>query len=129
MCAVTDTRKDSDKCKYEYSGYGNTCEEKGEWNFHNDPARNVQIFGVDNSSSYANNHKNNFLVLGEGPTFYVNGSFDTPEQKININFSKAKTTFCLSLHCNGDNNYLFINRKKIFKFETNNENVNFQNQF
>ena len=51
-------------------------------------------------------------MLGEGPTFYVNGSFGTPEKKFNINFSKAKTTFCLSLHYNGDNNYLFINRKK-----------------
>ena len=38
----------------------------GQWNFGNDFARNVAIFGVDNSSSsQTNNRKNNFLVLGE----------------------------------------------------------------
>ena len=31
----------------------------------------------------------------------MNGSFDTAEKKNNINFSKAKTEFCLSLHYNG----------------------------
>ena len=36
--------------------------------FDNDAARNVIIFGVDNSSSsHADNCKNNILVLGEGP--------------------------------------------------------------
>ena len=35
----------------------------------NDFARNVVIVGVDNSSSsHTDNQKNNFLVLGEGPT-------------------------------------------------------------
>ena len=34
--------------------------------FCNDFARNVIIFGIDNSSSsHADNQKNNFLVLGE----------------------------------------------------------------
>ena len=51
------------------------------------------------------------FVLGEGPTFRVNGSFDSPEKKFSINFSKAKTKFCLSLRYNGDNNYSFVNGK------------------
>ena len=35
-----------------------------------DTARYVIIFGVDNSpSSHADNYKNNFLKLEEGPTF------------------------------------------------------------
>ena len=29
-----------------------------------------------------------------------------------INFSKARTRLCLSLHYNGDNNYLFVNGKE-----------------
>ena len=44
-----------------------------------------------------------------------------------INFSKVNTKFCLSLHYDADNSYLFVNGKKI-KFEVDNENVNFPTQ-
>ena len=85
------------------------------WSFDNDTARNVLIFGVDNrSSSYVENRKNNFLVLGEGPTFRINGSFGSPEKNVSINFSKANTKLCLSLHYNADNIYLFANRNNTF---------------
>ena len=44
--------------------------------FNNGTARNVIIFGADNSSSsHSNNRKNNFLLLGEVPPFGINGSF------------------------------------------------------
>ena len=39
------------------------------------------------------------------------------------------TKFCLSLHCNADNSYLFINRQEIFKFKADNKNVNFPTQY
>ena len=55
-----------------------------------------------------------FLVEGEGPTIRINGSFGSPEKKFSINFSKANTKFCLSLHYNADNSYLFVNGKEIF---------------
>ena len=42
-----------------------------------------------------------------------------------INFSKAKTKFCLTLHYNADNGYLFVNGEQIFKFKANNKNVSF----
>ena len=35
----------------------------------------------------------------------------------------------MSLYCNGDNSHLFVNRKEIFKFKANNENVNFPTRF
>ena len=42
------------------------------------------------------------------------------QQKINsINFSKAKTKFCLSLHCNGDESYMYIKKTEICKFKVN----------
>ena len=91
--------RNSDKEKYVYSGYGITFDSAGSWSFNNDAARNVIIFGVVNSSScHADNRKSNFLILGEGPTFGINGSFGPPEKKFSINFSKANTKFCLSLH-------------------------------
>ena len=39
------------------------------------------------------------------------------------------TESCSSLHYNGDNSYLFVNGKEIFKFKADIENVNFQTQF
>ena len=35
----------------------------------------------------------------------------------------------MSLHYNVDNSYLLVNGKKIFKFKTENKNVNFPTQF
>ena len=34
-----------------------------------------------------------------------------------INFSATTKIFSLSLHCNGDNSYLFVNGKEIIKFK------------
>ena len=68
---------------------------------------------INNSSYYAGNCKNDFLVLGEGPTDYSNDSIDAAE-KFSINFSKAKTKFCLSMCYNHDNSYLFVNGKEIY---------------
>ena len=48
-------------------GYGPTFDRAGSWNFGNDYVGNFVAFGIDNSSSsHTDNHKNNFLVLGEG---------------------------------------------------------------
>ena len=53
-----------------------TFDSAGSWSFNNDFARNVIIFSDNNSSlTHADNHKNNFLILGEGPTYGINGSF------------------------------------------------------
>ena len=47
----------------------------------------IITFDVDNSSSCHSHHfKNNFLVLDEGPTYGMNGSFSSPEKKFSINF-------------------------------------------
>ena len=125
LFGVTSIVKNSDNQKYVYSGYRIAFDGKGELSFGNDYARNVIIFGVDNSSSsHADNVKNNLLILGEGDTFGINGIFGAPEKKFSINFSKAYTTSCLSSHYNVDNSYLFVNGKKY-----NNKNVNFLTQF
>ena len=76
-----------------------------------------------------------FLVVGEGPTYSINGSCingrmdQPPEKTFCINFSKANTGFFLSLHYNGDNSYLFVNGKEIYKFKANTKNVNFPTHF
>ena len=116
--------------KHVYSGYGITCESACSWSFNNDTARNVIIFVVDNnSSSHADNCKNNFLVQDEGLTFGINGSFGSSEKKFSINFSKANREFCLILHYNVDNSYLFVNAKEIFKLKADNKMLTFQLNF
>ena len=117
LFGATNIVKNSDKEKYVYSGYGITFDSGGSWS-DNDFARNVVIFGVDNSSaSHSDNRKNNFLILGEGPSFGINGSFRSPEKKFSINFTKANTNFSLSLHYNDDNSYLFVNGNLKLKFK------------
>ena len=81
LSGATNIVKNSDEEKYVYSGYGIGFDEKYEWRFGNGYARNIIIFGVDNSSSSrTNNLKNNFLKLGDGDTFGINGSFGSPEK-------------------------------------------------
>ena len=74
-----------------YSGYGIAIDGAGPWSFRNYFARNVVVFGVNNSSSsHAGDRKKYFLVCGEGPTDYINGSNGTTVKKFCINFSIAK---------------------------------------
>ena len=66
--------------KYVCCGCEITFVSADSWSFDNDTDRNVIVTGVGNSSSsHTDNRKNNFLVLGEVPTFRTNGSFDSPE--------------------------------------------------
>ena len=127
---ATNIVKNSDKEKYVYSGYGITFVSVGSWSFDIDFARNVIIVGVDNSSSsHSDNSKNNFLILGEGPTYDINKSFGSPEKKFNINFTKSSTKFCLSLHYNADNSYLFVNGKKSLSLKAKINMLTFQLSF
>ena len=73
----------NEKDKWVFSGYGIAFDGGDWWIFGNSTTRNVIIFGVDNSlSSYVYNFKNNFLILGKGPTFGINGSFGSLEKKL-----------------------------------------------
>ena len=78
--------------------------------FGNRFTRNVIVFGFNNSSSsHSDNLKNNFSILSESLTYSINGSLGSPRKKYSINFTKENTQFCLSLHYNDDNSYLFVN--------------------
>ena len=61
LFGATNVVKHSDKEKYVYSGYGIAFDGQGEGSFDNDYARNIIIFGVDNSSSSHADNFNNFL--------------------------------------------------------------------
>ena len=55
-------------------------------------------------------------MSGKGSTYGINGSFGSPEKKVSIDFSKANTKSCSSLH-NGDNSYLLLMEKKFLSLK------------
>ena len=73
--------------------------------------------------------QNSFLIFSEDPTSGINGRFGLPEKKFNINFARTNTKFCLSLHYNADNTYLFADGKENFKFKGDNKDNNFPTHF
>ena len=79
----TNIVKNSDKEKYVYSGYGMKLDNAGSQSFDNNFAKNIILLGVHkSSSSHSENWKNNFLVLGEVPTYGIDGSFESPGKKV-----------------------------------------------
>ena len=59
-------------------------------------------------SVHANNKTKNILVLGKD---FIQGLDNTAiyaEKLYSVNFTKTNTKFCLSLHYNAGNSYLFV---------------------
>ena len=68
------------------------------------------------SSAHVDNKKKDILVLGKGPTQVLEHTL-TAEKMYSINFAVTNRKFCLSLHYNGGNSYLFDNDTEIYKFK------------
>ena len=71
---------------------------------------------MSSSTKIANKGKN-ILFLGIGPTQGLGEHSLSAEKMYSINFTKVNTNFCLSLHYNGANSYLFVNGTEIYKFK------------
>ena len=103
--------KNADIKKYKCSGNGSGFDSQI---FYDHPSggisKDVIIFGVDlSSSTNTANNKKNILILGNSPIKGL-GEHSLSAGKIySINFTKTTTKFCLSLHYNGANSYLFVN--------------------
>ena len=68
------------------------------------------------SSPHIDNKKKVILILGRGPTQGLEHTL-TVEKMYSINFKVTRKLFCLSLHYNGANSYLFVNGTEIYKFK------------
>ena len=68
------------------------------------------------SSININNKGKDILILGVGPAQGLEHSL-TLEKIYSISFTVTKNKFCLSLHYNGENSYLFVNDTEIYKFK------------
>ena len=74
------------------------------------------------SSTHIDNKAKNILVLGRGPTQGLENTL-TAEKMYSINFTVTKKKFCLSLHYNGANSYLFVNGTEIYKFKAKDSEI------
>ena len=75
------------------------------------------------SSIHASNKTKNILVLGKDFMQGIDHTTIFAEEMYSINFTKTNTKFCLSLHYNGSNSYLFVNGKEIHKFKTKDSEI------
>ena len=121
--AVTLT-KNGDVDKYGYSGYWIGFDRKSSFSFHGGEfGQNVIIFGADMSSfAHIDNKKKDILILGKGPTQGLEHTLTT-EKIYSITFTLTKKKFCLSLHYNGANSYLFVNGAEIYKFKAKDSKI------
>ena len=121
--AVTLT-KNTDIDKYGYSCYEIEFDRKSSFSFPGGGfGSNVTIFGVDMSSSiHVHNRKKDVLVLGKGLSQGLEHTLITEKMYL-INFTVTKTKFCLSLHYNGANSYLFVNGVEIIKFKAEDSEI------
>ena len=62
-------------------------------------------------------------ILGKGSTQGLDDTALTEEAQYSINFSRSIAKFCLSLHYNGSNSFLFVNATKIYKFKTKDSEI------
>ena len=74
------------------------------------------------SSSIHIYNKKDVLVLGRRPTQGLESTL-TAEKMYSINFTVTKKKFCLSLHYNGANSYLFVNGTQIIKFKAKDSKI------
>ena len=73
-------------------------------------------------SAHIDNQKKDILVLGIGPTQGLEHTI-TAEKMYFINFTVTRKKFCLSLHYNEVNSYLFVNGTEIYKFKAKDSEI------
>ena len=66
--------------------------------------------------------KKGILALGLGPTQGLEHTL-TVEKMYSINFTEKNKKFCLSLHYNGANGYLFVNGTDIYKLKAKDSEI------
>ena len=62
------------------------------------------------------------MILGKGPTQGLEHTLSA-EKMYSINVTVTGKKFCLSLHYNGANSYLFVNGKEIHKFKAKDSEI------
>ena len=72
---------------------------------------------------HANNKTQNILILDKDFIQGLDNAKIYAEKLYSINFTETNTNFCLSLHYNGANSYLFVNDTEIHKFKAKDSEI------
>ena len=116
--AVT-LNKNADIDKYGYSGYGIGFDRRSSFSFPGGGfGQNVLIFLL----LVLVIRKKDILVLGKGPRQGLKHTL-TSEKMYSISFRMTKKKFCLSLHYNRTNSYLFVNGAEIYKYKAKDSEI------
>ena len=109
-----------------YSGWGIGFDRNGTFGHpEGGTARNVIIFGVDMSGSvHASKKTKDFFVLGRDLLQLIQNTRIYAEKTYSPNFSAENELFVLSLHCNGDNSFLFVNGQNVTQFKAKDSIIN-----
>ena len=67
-----------------------------------------------NSSVHIDNYKD-MMILGKVPADDLDDTTLIAEKEYSISFSQQQKKFCLNLHYNGANSYIFVNLVEIYK--------------
>ena len=125
MFGTAKLTKNADPNEYSYSRYGIRFDSRSFISFPSfDWGKNTIIFGVDMSSSvHAYNKNKDIWNLGKGRTQGLGNVLLSPEAEYSNTFSRSDGKFCLSLHDNGSNSFLFVNATKIHAFKTKDSEI------
>ena len=115
--------KNVDIDKYGYSGYGIGFDRRSSFSFPGGRfVQNVLIFGVYMSSSaHIDNKKKKQLNSWKRTNTRIR-TYNNCTKSV-LNFTVTKKKFCLSLHYNGVNSYLFVNGTEIYKFKAKDSEI------
>ena len=80
-------------------------------------SNDLNFRSYNGSCVLVDNRKKDILILGEGPTQGLDDTTMTAEAKYTVNFTRSGRKFCLSLHYNGSNSFVFANSSKIYQFK------------
>ena len=69
------------------------------------------------SSVHIGNKHNYFLIYSKSLTQGLDDTTLTAEAQYSISFSRSNRKFCLRLHYNMSNSFLFVNATKIYQFQ------------
>ena len=75
------------------------------------------------SSVHVGNKGKDILILGKGPTQRLGEHSLTAEKICSVNFTDRREKYCLSLHYNEANSYLFVNGTEIIKFKAKDSEI------
>ena len=87
--------------------------------------KNVIIFSADIISLvHIDNWNKDILIPGKGLKDGLDDTTLTGEKEYSTDFMEEQENFCLSLHYNGLNSYVFFNGVEMYKFKAKDSEIN-----